>query len=84
PAGILAGLLAGLLAGAVNGLIVVYGPVNAVIATLGTMSAFRGLAYLMNNGNSIPITGDSLRALGIGTLFGLPFAIWLLIAAMAA
>ncbi|OBQ87259.1 sugar ABC transporter permease [Mesorhizobium sp. AA23] len=84
PAGILAGLLAGLLAGAVNGLIIVYGPVNAVIATLGTMSAFRGLAYLMNNGNSIPITGDSLRALGIGTLFGLPFAIWLLIAAMAA
>ncbi|TIM86265.1 MAG: ABC transporter permease [Mesorhizobium sp.] len=84
PAGILAGLLAGLLAGAVNGLIIVYGPVNAVIATLGTMSAFRGLAYLMNNGNSIPITGDSLRALGIGTLSGLPFAIWLLIAAMAA
>jgi len=84
PAGILAGLLAGLLAGAVNGLIIVYGPVNAVIATLGTMSAFRGLAYLMNNGNSIPITGDSLRMLGIGTLFGLPFAIWLLIAAMAA
>jgi ribose transport system permease protein/L-arabinose transport system permease protein len=84
PIGIAAGLLAGLLAGAVNGLIIVYGPVNAVIATLGTMSAFRGLAYLMNNGNSIPITGDSLRTLGIGTLFGLPFAIWLLIAAMAA
>ncbi|CDX23880.1 fused L-arabinose transporter subunits of ABC superfamily: membrane components [Mesorhizobium sp. ORS 3324] len=84
PAGILAGLLAGLVAGVVNGLIIVYGPVNAVIATLGTMSAFRGLAYLMNNGNSIPITGDSLRTLGIGTLFGLPFAIWLLIAAMAA
>ena len=84
PVGIMTGLLAGLLAGAVNGLIIVYGPVNAVIATLGTMSAFRGLAYLINNGNSIPITGDGLRTLGIGAFLGLPFAIWLLIAAMAA
>lgn len=84
PLGILACLAAGLLAGAVNGLIIVYGPVNAVIATLGTMSAFRGLAYLMNNGNSIPIVGDGLRLLGTGTLLGLPFAIWLLIAVMAA
>jgi ribose transport system permease protein/L-arabinose transport system permease protein len=84
PVGILACLAAGLLAGAVNGLIIVYGPVNAVIATLGTMSAFRGLAYLMNNGNSIPIVGDGLRLLGTGTLLGLPFAIWLLIAVMAA
>lgn len=83
-AGIVAGLAAGLVTGVVNGLIIVYGPVNAVIATLGTMSAFRGLAYLINNGNSIPIVGDSLRQLGTGTLLGLPFAIWLLIAVMAA
>lgn len=82
--GLLAGLGAGLLAGAVNGLVIVYGPVNAVIATLGTMSAFRGLAYLINNGNSIPIQGDALRQLGIGTFLGLPFAIWLLVAVMAA
>lgn len=84
PLGLLAALAAGLLAGAVNGLVIVYGPVNAVIATLGTMSAFRGLAYLMNNGNSIPITGDGLRGLGTGTLLGLPFALWLLAAIMVA
>lgn len=80
--GVMAGLAAGLLAGAVNGVAIVYGPVNAVIATLGTMSAFRGLAYIINNGNSIPIQGDALRSLGTGTLLGLPFAIWLLIAVM--
>lgn len=82
--GLLAGLAAGLLVGIVNGLVIVYGPVNAVIATLGTMSAFRGLAYLINNGNSIPIQGDALRHLGIGTFLGLPFAIWLLFAVMVA
>jgi ribose/xylose/arabinose/galactoside ABC-type transport system permease subunit len=81
--GVVAGLLAGLVAGSANGLIIVYGPVNAVIATLGTMSAFRGLAYLMNNGNSIAIQGDALRQLGIGTVLGLPYAIWLLLAVMA-
>lgn len=80
--GVLAGLAAGLFAGAINGIAIVYGPVNAVIATLGTMSAFRGLAYIINNGNSIAIRGDALRTLGTGTMLGLPFAIWLLFAVM--
>jgi len=78
-----AGLLVGLAAGFVNGVIIVYGPVNAVIATLGTMSAFRGLAYITNNGNSIGILNDDLRLLGTGTILGLPLAIWLLLAVMA-
>lgn len=82
--GMLAGLVAGVLAGLINGIIIVYGPVNAVIATLGTMSAFRGLAYIINNGNSISILNDGLRVLGIGTLIGLPLAIWLLLAVMVA
>ncbi len=82
--GLAAGIGAGLLAGAVNGFIIVYGPVNAVIATLGTMSAFRGLAYITNNGNSIPIRQDALRFLGTGNVLGLPLAIWLLAAVMVA
>jgi ribose/xylose/arabinose/galactoside ABC-type transport system permease subunit len=77
--GLAAGIIAGLAAGAINGLIIVYGPVNAVIATLGTMSAFRGLAYITNNGNSVPILDDGLRVLGIGVFLGLPLAIWLLL-----
>ncbi|MCF6112147.1 ABC transporter permease [Mesorhizobium muleiense] len=77
--GVVAGLVSGLIAGLVNGSVIVYGPVNAVIATLGTMSAFRGLAYLLNNGNSIAIQGDGLRLLGIGGFLGLPYAIWLLL-----
>ena len=81
-AGIACGLLAGIVAGLINGAIIVYGPVNAVIATLGTMSAFRGLAYIVNNGNSISIPSDELRALGVGTIFGLPIAIWLLLLVM--
>lgn len=81
---VLVGLLSGLVAGIVNGVVIVYGPVNAVIATLGTMSAFRGIAYIINNGNSIPIQSEGLRYLGVGTFLGLPLAIWLLVVIMIA
>ena len=38
------------MAGLVNGLIITYGRVNAVIATLGTMAIFRGIAFIMSDG----------------------------------
>ncbi|QAS81842.1 ABC transporter permease (plasmid) [Rhizobium acidisoli] len=81
--GVVACVFAGVFAGILNGLTIVYGPVNAVIATLGTMSAFRGLAFLLNNGNSVAIQANGLRSLGTGTLLGLPCAIWLLLIIMA-
>ena len=39
--------------GAVNGWLVAYGRVPAVIATLGTMSVFRGLAFLYSGGDQV-------------------------------
>lgn len=44
---IAAGILIGMLAGAVNGLIVTVLRVNPIIATLGTLAAFAGLAFLL-------------------------------------
>lgn len=70
--GILAALAAGLAAGVINGVIITYGHVNSVIATLGTMTAFRGAAFLTSGGNSIAITNEGMSALGSGTVFGLP------------
>src|SRR5690606_27960466 len=43
---VLAGILAGMLAGIVNGFIVTVLRVNPIIATLGTLAAFAGLAFL--------------------------------------
>jgi rhamnose transport system permease protein len=61
------------LTGAVNGLLVAYGRVPSVVATLGTMSIFRGLAYLYANGQQI--NGKDLPPWVAGTasshLFGL-------------
>lgn len=44
---VLGGILAGALAGAINGLIVTQLRVNPIIATLGTLAAFAGFAFLL-------------------------------------
>jgi ribose transport system permease protein/L-arabinose transport system permease protein len=44
---VLAGILAGMVAGIVNGFIVTVLRVNPIIATLGTLAAFAGLAFLL-------------------------------------
>ncbi|MER9136666.1 ABC transporter permease [Mesorhizobium sp. M0047] len=78
-AGIVAGLVLGGLAGLVNGIIITYGRVNAVIATLGTMAIFRGIAFIMSDGQSIAIFSDTFRFIGIGRILGLPLLIWILV-----
>ena len=45
--GFLGGMLAGMFAGIVNGFIVTVLQVNPIIATLGTLAAFDGLAFLL-------------------------------------
>jgi ribose/xylose/arabinose/galactoside ABC-type transport system permease subunit len=44
---VLAGIIAGMIAGAVNGIIVTTLRVNPTIATLGTLAAFAGFAFLL-------------------------------------
>jgi L-arabinose transport system permease protein len=79
-AGIGAGLVLGALSGILNGLIITYGRVNAVIATLGTMAILRGFAFILSDGQSISIFDDTFRFIGVGRVLGLPFPIWVLIA----
>ncbi|KAJ56479.1 sugar ABC transporter permease [Actibacterium mucosum KCTC 23349] len=78
--GIAAGILVGAMAGLVNGVIITYGRVNAVIVTLGTMAIFRGIAFIISNGQSISIFNDAFRQIGIGRILGIPFPIWVLVA----
>lgn len=44
---VLAGIIAGVIAGAINGFIVTVLRVNPIIATLGTLAAFAGIAFLL-------------------------------------
>lgn len=81
--GILFGLVVGGIAGAINGLIVTMGRVNAVIATLGTMAAFRGVAFIMSDGQSISIFHPLFRLIGSGRWLGLQITIEILITVVA-
>jgi L-arabinose transport system permease protein len=80
---IIAGMAVGAAAGVVNGLIVTVGGVNAVIATLGTMAAFRGVAFIISNGQSIPIFDPAFRVIGDGRFLGVQITIWILVAVAA-
>ncbi len=81
--GILFGMAVGGVAGLVNGLIITVGGVNAVIATLGTMAAFRGVAFIMSDGQSISIFDPAFRFIGSGKLLGLQVTIEVLILVVA-
>jgi ribose/xylose/arabinose/galactoside ABC-type transport system permease subunit len=80
---ILFGIAVGAVAGLVNGLIITIGRINAVIATLGTMAVFRGVAFIISNGQSISIFDPAFRFIGSGKVFGAPVTILALLATVA-
>ena len=77
-AGILAGIDFSGLAGLFNALVITLGRVNPIIVTLGTMAIFRGIAFIISNGQSISIFSDTFRLIGIGRFLGIPAPIWVL------
>ncbi|HEY2674399.1 MAG TPA: ABC transporter permease [Rugosimonospora sp.] len=80
-AGILVALVTGVATGVFNGLVIVYGRVNAVIATLATYAGFRGLANLISNGRAQGYTGtdSTFVFLARGSIAGIPTLIWILV-----
>ena len=81
---ILFGVAVAAVAGVVNGLIITVGQINAVIATLGTMAMFRGVAFIISNGQSISIFDPAFRTIGDGKLMGVPVTILILVVVVAA
>ena len=57
PAAIACGLLIGLVLGMINGAIVTQFRVPAIVATLGTLSIFRGVDYLIAGSHQVPLAG---------------------------
>lgn len=57
--------------GLINGAIIAYLRVNALIATLGTMGMALGLSYVLSdNGLDVPVENQQLNSIGIDRLFG--------------
>jgi rhamnose transport system permease protein len=84
--GILLGCALGLALGMVNGLIVSFGRVPAIVATLGTLYVYRGLVFIFSSNTTSQVNASdvpaSYLALATTQIFGIPALI--LIAAVIA
>ena len=77
-------LALGLLLGLVNGILSAYLRIPSFITTLATLSAFRGLAFMFNNGSPIFSVSPHIEALFYGTVFGIPLPLFYVIVLYAA
>ncbi len=71
---ILIGCILGAVMGAINGLLITKGKMAPFIATLATMTIFRGLTLVYTDGNPITGLGDSMafQLFGRGYFLGIP------------
>jgi rhamnose transport system permease protein len=68
PAAIALTLVAGAICGAFNGMLVTWLNLPSLLATLGTLAMFRGIAYMLLGANSVNTFPDALTNFGNDTL----------------
>ncbi len=70
------GLLIGVAAGLLNGVIIAYSGIHPFVVTLAMQSILRGAAYLIANGQPVPLyVNDIFPILGTGSLWIIPYPI---------
>lgn len=72
-------ILIGTLLGALNGLLTAYLRIPSFITTLAALSAFRGVAFMFNNGSPVSQVSPWLEPIFYGTLGGLPLPLFYVI-----
>ncbi|MEM7709272.1 MAG: ABC transporter permease [Pseudomonadota bacterium] len=72
---LLAGITVGAACGAVSGAVVARFNVPAFVATLGMLSAARGLTLLYSDGRPVPALTDEFRWIGTGDILGIPMPV---------
>jgi putative xylitol transport system permease protein len=70
--GLLVGVLVGVVCGSISGAIVSRFSVPAFVATLGMLSAARGMTLIYGGGRPVPALTPAFRWIGTGDVFGLP------------
>lgn len=71
-AGSLMGVAVGAALGLVNGVLVSYLRVPGFIATLSTLTVYRGLVLLFTAGAPIPVSSSSFKSMATATIVGVP------------
>lgn len=78
-------VVSGLVMGMFNGAMVAFLNINAFVVTLGTMTAFRGAAYLLADGTTV-LNNDipSFEWIGNGDFLHVPWLIWIAVGVVLA
>jgi ribose transport system permease protein len=73
-------LVLGLVLGSVSGVLSAYLRIPSFITTLAALSAYRGLAFMFNNGSPVFQLSPDLEALFYGRLLGVPLPLFYVVA----
>jgi rhamnose transport system permease protein len=86
PLVVLAAVAVGLALGLINGWLIGYLQLPPIVITLGTMSVYRGLVFVLSNGAWVSAhqMPPSFIAFPLTTLLGLPHLVWIAAAALVA
>ena len=76
----LVALAAGVLCGFINGFFITVFKLNAFITTIATMQTLRGFAFLLSDGQSLPISDGAFKFIGRGYLLGIPVSLLIMVA----
>jgi L-arabinose transport system permease protein len=77
---IVAAVAAGAVIGFVNGAVIAYLRINALITTLATMEIVRGLGFIVSHGQAVGVSSDTFIALGGLSMIGISLPIWVTLA----
>jgi ribose transport system permease protein len=75
--GLAAGLGVALVCGLINGLLVAYMRLSPMIVTLGTMSIYHGLIYIISNSRPVSNLPRYLKSFDSFTIINLPMYVWI-------
>ncbi|WP_242511279.1 ABC transporter permease [Pengzhenrongella frigida] len=82
PVLILVGIAVGLVGGLINGFLISYVGITPILATLGTMQIYNGIAIAWTGGRTLYGSPESLTVIGQATVAGIPvlFVMFVLVA----
>lgn len=73
----------GCAAGVINGLIVAWTPVPSIVATLGTLYVYQGIALLLSGSHNVVSVPAAASVLGQGSVLGIPASALVVLGAFA-
>jgi simple sugar transport system permease protein len=83
PAAVATGCALGVALGSWNGALVRLARLQPIVATLILLTAGRGIAQLVTDGQKVPVRDPDFAAIANGVFLGLPAAVWIALGGLA-